>query len=132
MLIVWMVALHGGLVGLSSPPQAASTMPDVTGTTSDVPPLAKWKVVPSRDLLARYFGKASLHRTKAGYVEISCVAVQPDRLTDCVKLSEPPGTHYARALILAAQEFRVIPPSINGVPQFGSRVRVHLTVEVPR
>jgi periplasmic protein TonB len=58
---------------------------------------------------------------------IACKTVPGNRVDDCVELgNDPPGSHLARAVRLAAWQFRVRPPRKNGRPMIGEWVRIRI------
>lgn len=58
--------------------------------------------------------------------DIACKTVEHYHVEDCQELDEsPPGSGLSRALRLAAWQFLVRPPMVNGVPQLGVWVRIH-------
>ena len=62
-----------------------------------------------------------------GYGLVACKTYPGDRVDDCVELENyPAGSHLARAVRLAAWQFRVRPPRKNGHPLIGSWVRIEI------
>jgi protein TonB len=58
---------------------------------------------------------------------IACKTLPDNRVDDCVELgNDPPGSHLARAVRLAAWQFRVRPPRKNGKPMIGEWVRIRI------
>jgi protein TonB len=65
-----------------------------------------------------------------GYGLVACKTVPDNRVDDCVELGqEPLGSHLARAVRLAAWQFRVRPPRKNGKPMIGEWVRIRIDYE---
>lgn len=62
-----------------------------------------------------------------GYGLVACKTYPGDRVDDCVELENyPAGSHLARAVRLAAWQFKVRPPRKNGRPLIGSWVRIEI------
>jgi protein TonB len=62
-----------------------------------------------------------------GYGLVACKTIPGNRVEDCVELeNDPPGSHLARAVRLAAWQFRVRPPRRNGKPMVGEWVRIRI------
>jgi protein TonB len=62
-----------------------------------------------------------------GYGLVACKTMPQDRVDDCIELEDNPlGSHLARAVRLAAWQFRVRPPRKNGRPLIGSWVRIRI------
>ena len=58
---------------------------------------------------------------------IACKTIPGNRVDDCVELgNDPPGSHLARAVRLAAWQFRVRPPRKNGKAMIGEWVRIRI------
>lgn len=58
---------------------------------------------------------------------IACKTVPGNRVDDCIELgNDPPGSHLARAVRLAAWQFHVLPPRKNGKPMIGEWVRIRI------
>jgi periplasmic protein TonB len=58
---------------------------------------------------------------------IACKTIPGDRVDDCVELgNDPPGSHLARAVRLAAWQFHVRPPRKNGKAMIGEWVRIRI------
>ena len=62
-----------------------------------------------------------------GWGLVACKTVDHYHVDNCQTLGESPlGSGYARAVRLAAWQFLVMPPRINGKPQVGSWVRIRI------
>lgn len=83
---------------------------------------AQWYREPTHAELAGYMP----HRdVSGGWAMIACKTQEKYRVDDCQELGEsPPGSGLARALRLAAWQFLVRPPTIDGRPQIGAWVRI--------
>jgi protein TonB len=58
---------------------------------------------------------------------IACKTIAGNRVDDCVEIgNDPPGSHLARAVRLAAWQFHVRPPRKNGKPMIGEWVRIRI------
>jgi len=60
-----------------------------------------------------------------GWGEIACRTVANFRVEDCKELGDTPGSGFARSMVNAAWQFRVMPPRVNGKPMVGAWVRIH-------
>ena len=84
---------------------------------------AEWVVEPTDAELAYYMPNGAERGSSA---EIACKTVPNYRVENCVLLSESPmGSGLARAMRLAAWQFKVRPPRIDGKPMVGAWVRIH-------
>jgi protein TonB len=83
---------------------------------------AQWYREPTRAELVTYMP----HRDVAGgWAMIACKTQERFRVEDCRELGEsPPGSGLARALRLAAWQFLVRPPRLDGKPMIGAWVRI--------
>ncbi|MBB3032699.1 hypothetical protein [Alteriqipengyuania lutimaris] len=98
---------------------------DVVGTAPDGQPLyaARWYREPRDSELAGYLSTA----TGPGWGLIACRTAPDFRVVDCVPIEEyPQGSMMNRAILAAAWQFRVHPPSLGGKPQIGSWVRIRI------
>jgi len=84
---------------------------------------AEWVVEPTNAQLAGYMPEGIDVGSSA---EIACKTVENYRVENCRLLSESPmGSGLARAMRLAAWQFKVRPPRIDGKPLVGAWVRIH-------
>lgn len=62
-----------------------------------------------------------------GWGLVACKTVENNRVDNCQQIGEsPPGSGFARAVRLAAWQFQVRPPRINGRPVIGAWVRIRI------
>lgn len=61
----------------------------------------------------------------SGWGEIACRTVANYRVEDCKELGDTPGSGFARSMVNASWQFRVMPPRVNGRPMVGTWVRIH-------
>ncbi|MGC4251608.1 MAG: hypothetical protein QM605_09155 [Sphingobium sp.] len=62
-----------------------------------------------------------------GWGEVACKTVDNYRVENCQALGESPmGSGFARAVRLAAWQFQVLPPRVNGKVMVGSWVRIRI------
>ncbi len=62
-----------------------------------------------------------------GWGEVACRTVDHYRVENCQALGESPmGSGFARAVRLAAWQFQVLPPRVNGKVMVGSWVRIRI------
>lgn len=89
---------------------------------------AAWFREPSDAQLAGYLPD---RRPESGWGEIACQTQPHYKVDNCQILGESPrGSGFGRAVLNAAWQFEVQPPRINGKPQIGSWVRIHITYGV--
>ncbi len=105
-------------------------MPDTqrVGTAPNGEPLyaAAWHREPSDAMLRDYMSTAR----EPGWGMIACKTAPNYRVEDCVAMAEyPERSQISRALLAAAWEFRVRPPSIGGRPLIGTWVRIRIDYE---
>ena len=85
---------------------------------------AQWYVEPTDAELAYYLPR---NVPQGAVAMIACRTVARFRVEDCVELGDSPrGLGLARAIVQAAWQFKVRPPSINGRPQIGEWVRIRI------
>jgi hypothetical protein len=84
---------------------------------------AEWVVEPTHGQLAYYMPEGI---EDGSWAEIACKTIENYRVENCSLLGEsPPGSGLARAMRLAAWQFKVRPPRIDGKPLVGAWVRIH-------
>lgn len=87
---------------------------------------AEWARHPTDAELGGYLPKDA----PDGYGLVACKTMPGDRVDDCIELeSSPLGSHLARAVRLAAWQFRVRPPRKGGKALIGSWVRIEIDYE---
>ena len=86
---------------------------------------AEWYVEPSNAQLATYLPGAV---DGGSWAEVACKTRDHFHVENCQSLGESPlGSGLARAMRLAAWQFLVRPPNIDGKPLVGSWVRIHIS-----
>ena len=91
---------------------------------------AEWVVEPTNAELSSYMPRGIDPGSSA---EIACKTVENYRVENCRLLSESPmGSGLAHAMRLAAWQFKVRPPRIDGKPMVGAWVRIHFDFGTPR
>lgn len=84
---------------------------------------AEWVVEPTNGELRNYMPAGIGPGSSA---EIACKTIENYRVENCRLLSESPmGSGLAQAMRLAAWQFKVRPPRIDGKPLVGAWVRIH-------
>ncbi|WP_070155011.1 hypothetical protein [Sphingobium phenoxybenzoativorans] len=85
---------------------------------------ADWYRKPTHAELATYMPPGN---RQTGWGLVACKTVEDYHVENCQALGESPmGSGFARAVRLAAWQFRVIPPRIGGRPQIGTWVRIRI------
>ena len=105
--------------------RSGSADTQVVGTAPNGEPLyaARWYREPDDSELSGYLSTA----TGPGWGLIACKTAPQFRVVDCVPIEESPrGSMINRAILAAAWQFRVRPPSLGGKPQIGSWVRIRI------
>ncbi len=87
---------------------------------------ADWYPRPPTDAeLNGYLPKRDI--APGSWAEVACRTIPDNRVENCQALGEsPPGSGLARAIRLAGWQFRIRPPRVDGKPQVGTWVRVHI------
>ena len=84
---------------------------------------AEWVVEPTDAELAYYMPEGIAAGSSA---DIACKTIANYRVENCTLLGESPtGSGLARALRLAAWQFKIHPPRVDGKPLIGTWVRIH-------
>ena len=85
---------------------------------------AEWYRRPTDAELAGYLPADAPHK---GWGLVACKTVENYHVENCQSLGEsPPGSGLARAIRLAAWQFLVLPPRIDGRPIIGAWVRIRI------
>ena len=87
---------------------------------------AEWYPRPPTDAeLAGYLPKRSI--PVGAWAEVACRTIPGNRVENCQSLGEsPPGSGLGSAIRQAGWQFRIRPPRIDGKPQVGTWVKVHI------
>lgn len=86
---------------------------------------AEWFREPTDAELGGYLPKRSI--PPGAWAEVACKTIADNRVENCQALGEsPPGSGLAHAIRLAGWQFRIRPPRIDGKPQVGTWVKVHI------
>ena len=86
---------------------------------------AEWYRRPSHAEIAGYMPPGGV--PAGAWAEIACRTIPGNQVENCRSLGESPvGSGLARGLRLAAWQFRVLPPRVDGRPLIGAWVRIHL------
>ena len=93
------------------------------GPNGEILYAAEWARRPTNAELGGYMPA----NAQAGAGLVACRTVSGNRVEDCFELgSDPPGSRLARAVRLAAWQFRVRPPRKNGRELVGEWVRIRI------
>lgn len=87
---------------------------------------AEWFPRPPTDAeLQYYLPKREI--PEGAWAEVACKTIPGNRVENCQALGEsPPGSGLAHAIRQAGWQFRIRPPRIDGKPQVGMWVKVHI------
>lgn len=98
--------------------------PTETGPNGERLYNARWYVEPTQAELAYY---VPANAPRPAVAMIACKTVARFRVEDCVPLGETPaGSGLARAIVNAAWQFKIRPPSIGGKAMVGEWVRIRI------
>ena len=90
---------------------------------------AQWYREPTEAEMVTYMPPRSV---AGGWAVIACRTEEGYHVNDCRELGEsPPGSGLSRALRLAAWQFLVRPPRIDGKPMIGAWVRIRFDFTAP-
>lgn len=93
------------------------------GPNGEILYAAEWAREPTNAELAGYMPA----NAPDGSGLIACKTIPGNRVDNCLELGETPrGTHLARAVRLAAWQFKVRPPRKNGKAMIGEWVRIRI------
>jgi len=85
---------------------------------------AEWVVEPSDAQLNGYLPREV---TRGSWALIACQTIAHNQVENCAQLGESPrGSGLSKAMRLAAWQFRIRPPRIDGKPMVGSWVRIRI------
>ena len=85
---------------------------------------AEWVVEPSDAQLRTYLPSAV---ARGSWALIACQTIAHNQVENCAQLGESPrGSGLSKAMRLAAWQFRVRPPRIDGRPMVGAWVRIRI------
>jgi len=85
---------------------------------------AEWVVEPSNAQLATYLPRAV---GPGSWALIACQTIAHNQVENCAQLGESPrGLGLSKAMRLAAWQFRIRPPRIDGKPMVGAWVRIRI------
>ena len=86
---------------------------------------AEWHREPTDAELGGYLPKRTI--PPGAWAEVACKTIPDNRVENCQAIGEsPPGSGLAHAIRLAGWQFRIRPPKIDGKPQVGTWVKVHI------
>jgi protein TonB len=86
---------------------------------------AEWHREPTSAELWGYITNKSVE--PGSWAEVACQTIPDNRVENCQSLGESPlGSGLGKAMRLAGWQFRVRPPRIDGKPQVGSWVKIHI------
>ena len=91
---------------------------------------AEWYVEPTEADLASYVPNGT---PRNSWALIACRTAENYRVENCRSLGESPvGSGFARAMRLAAWQFRVLPPRLGGKKLIGAWVRIKIDYKILR
>jgi protein TonB len=86
---------------------------------------AEWYREPTNAELSGYITQKSVE--PGSWAEIACKTIPDNRVENCQSLGESPlGSGLGKAIRLAGWQFRIRPPRIDGKPQVGTWVKIHI------
>ena len=86
---------------------------------------AEWYRKPTNAELSGYLPNRDIE--PGSWAEVACKTIPDNRVENCQSLGESPlGSGLGKALRLAGWQFRVRPPRIDGKPQVGTWVMIHI------
>ena len=93
------------------------------GPNGEILYAAEWAREPTNAELAGYIPA----NAPEGSGLVACKTIPGNRVDNCIELGDSPrGTHLARAVRLAAWQFRVRPPRKGGHAMIGQWVRIRI------
>ena len=110
-------------VGKSVGPVYGPVLGKSTGPGGQTLYAAEWYRRPTHAEMSTYMPRAP----ENSWAEVACRTIERSQVEDCVELDESPhGSGLSRGLRQAAWQFRIRPPRIDGKPQIGTWVRIHI------
>lgn len=105
-----------------------STDSERVGTAPDGSPLyaAQWYRRPGKEF------DGFLSEASPGYGLMACRTIADFYVTDCVALSETPGSRLTRSMLAGSGVLRVRPPRLGGRSLVGSWVRIRIDYTIRR
>jgi protein TonB len=87
----------------------------------------EWNPAPTEAEMAPFLPQGG---RVAGWGEVICTTIPHNRVENCQTYNEQPGSGFAKALRLAAWQFHIKTPAINGKPLIGIKVRLRYTLTI--